>query len=63
LGEFNSAMHNFTEHVPQLLEALNIKTFKLGQELPPEQWSRQLPLAYEHSTITHRPVVVLMELD
>lgn len=63
LGEFNAAMHNFTEHVPQLLESLNIKTFKLGQDLSPEQWARQLPLAYQHSTITHRPVVVLMELD
>ena len=63
LGEINSAMHHFTEHVPQVLESLNIKTFRLGQELPPDQWRRQLPLAYEHSTITHRPVVVLMELD
>ena len=35
LGEMNSAMHFFTEHVPQLLDSLNIKTFKLGQELPP----------------------------
>lgn len=63
LTEFNSAMHHFTEHVPALLAALDIKTFELGQELPPDEWSRRLPLAYEHSLITHRPVVVLLELD
>ena len=63
LTEFNSAMHHFTEHVPQVLAALNIKTFRLGSELLPEEWARRLPLAYEHSLITHRPVVVLMELD
>ena len=63
LTEFNSAMHYFTEHVPAVLAAIDIKTFRFGQELPPEEWARQLPLAYEHSLITHRPVVVLLELD
>lgn len=63
LTEFNSAMHHFTEHVPQLLATLGVKTFRLGQEVPPETWSQQLPLAYKHSLITHRPVVILLELD
>ena len=63
LGEFNSAMHHFTEHVPEILDALQIKTFRLSQELSPEEWSREIPLAYEHSAITHRPVVLLLELD
>ena len=63
LTEFNSAMHNFTEHVPALLEALDIKTFTLDQALPPAEWSRRLPMAYEQSLITHRPVVVLLELE
>ncbi len=63
LGEFNSAMYHFTVHVPQLLAALNVKTFRLGQELSPVEWSRQIPLAYDHSEITHRPVVMLMELE
>ncbi|MEM7342929.1 MAG: thiamine pyrophosphate-binding protein [Chloroflexota bacterium] len=63
LTEFNSAMHYFTEHVPQLLDALDIKTFALSQALSPDEWVRRLPLAYEHSLITHRPVVVLLELD
>ncbi len=63
LGEVNAAMFHFTEHVPQILEALHIKTFRLGQEIPPGEWARMLPLAYEHSFITHRPVVILLELD
>jgi sulfopyruvate decarboxylase subunit alpha len=63
LTEFNSAMHHFTEHVPDVLAALDIKTFRMGQEVPCETWTQQLPLAYEHSLITHRPVVVLLELD
>ncbi len=63
LGEFNSAMYHFTVHVPQLLEALNVKTFRLGPERPPEDWSRDIALAYDHSEITHRPVVLLLELE
>ncbi|MEM7134749.1 MAG: thiamine pyrophosphate-binding protein [Chloroflexota bacterium] len=63
LTEFNSAMHYFTEHVPAVLDALDIKTFPLDQSLPPDEWSRRLPLAYQHGLITHRPVVVLLELD
>ncbi|MEM7532295.1 MAG: thiamine pyrophosphate-binding protein [Chloroflexota bacterium] len=63
LTEFNSAMHYFTEHVPAVLDALDIKTFALDQTMPPAEWVRRLPLAYEHSVITHRPVVVMLELD
>ncbi|MEM7116713.1 MAG: thiamine pyrophosphate-binding protein [Chloroflexota bacterium] len=63
LTEFNSAMHYFTEHVPDVLAALDVKTFTLHQALSPEAWAAQIPLAYEHSLITHRPVVVLLELD
>jgi phosphonopyruvate decarboxylase len=63
LNEVNAAMFHFTEHVPQVLEALHIKTFQMGREIPPEEWSRMMPLAYKHSFISHRPVVVLLELD
>lgn len=63
LTEFNSAMHHFTEHVPEVLAALDVKTFTLHQALSPETWAARIPLAYEHSVITHRPVVVLLELD
>lgn len=63
LTEFNAAMHYFTEHVPHVLDALDIKAFRLGQEHPPAEWTRQLSLAHDHCQITHRPVVMLVELD
>ena len=63
LTEYNSAMHYFTEHVPGVLAAVDIKTFTLNQQMTTAEWRRRLPLAYQHSLMTHRPVVTLLELD
>jgi sulfopyruvate decarboxylase subunit alpha len=62
LGEYNSMIHVFCEHVEGILEAANIRYFKLDGKVPLEEWPRTVSRAYEFAQTTHRPVMVLCNL-
>ena len=62
LGEYNSMIHVFCEHVEDILEAANIRYFKLDGKVPLEEWPRTVSRAYEYAQITHRPMMVLCNL-
>jgi len=62
LGEYNSMIHHFCEHVEDILDAAQIRYFKLDGAVPLEQWPNTVSRAYEYSQTTHRPVMVLCNL-
>jgi sulfopyruvate decarboxylase TPP-binding subunit len=62
LGEYNSMIHRFCEHVEDILDAAQIRYFKLDASVPLEQWRSTVSRAYEYSQTTHRPVMVLCNL-
>ena len=63
ITEYNSAMHTFTEHVPNVVAAVGIKAFTLHQSMAAQEWAERIPLAYAHSYMTHRPVLLHLEMD
>jgi sulfopyruvate decarboxylase subunit alpha len=62
LGEYNSMIHNFCEHVEDILDAAQVRCFKLDGSVPLEQWAGTVSQAYEYSQTTHRPIMVLCNL-
>jgi sulfopyruvate decarboxylase TPP-binding subunit len=62
LGEYNSMIHHFCEHVEDILDAAQVRYFKLDGSVPLDQWSSTVSRAYEYSQITHRPVMLLCNL-
>lgn len=62
LGEYNSMIHTFCEHVEGILDAAAIRYFKLDGRVPLADWSSTVSRAYEYSRTTHRPVMVLANL-
>jgi sulfopyruvate decarboxylase subunit alpha len=62
LGEYNSMIHHFCEHVEGILDAAQIRYFKLDGKVPLEQWASTVTRAYEYCQTTHRPVMVLCNL-
>jgi sulfopyruvate decarboxylase TPP-binding subunit len=62
LGEYNSMIHVFCEHVEEILEAAQIRYFKLDGKVPLEEWPGTVSRAYEYAQTTHRPVMVLCNL-
>ena len=62
LGEYNSMIHNFCEHVEAILEAAGIRYFKLDGKMPLGDWSSTIRRAYEYCQTTHRPIMVLCNL-
>ena len=61
-GEFNSAVHTFSEHAIGMVESMNIKAFVLDYRVPTSQWPRAIKRAHEYIHLTHRPVVVFLNL-
>ncbi len=61
-GEFNSAVHNFSEHAIHMVEAMNVKAFVLDYRVPTKEWPQAIERAYEYTHLTHRPVVVFLNL-
>ena len=62
LGEYNSMIHNFCEHVEAILDAARIRYFKLDARVPLDDWSSTVRRAYEYCQTTHRPIMVLCNL-
>jgi sulfopyruvate decarboxylase TPP-binding subunit len=62
LGEYNSMIHHFCEHVEDILDAAQVRYFKLDGRVPLEEWPSAISRAYEYCQTTHRPVMVLCNL-
>jgi sulfopyruvate decarboxylase TPP-binding subunit len=62
LGEYNSMIHHFCEHVEDILDAAQIRYFKLDGRVPIDEWPSTISRAYEYCHTTHRPVLVLCNL-
>jgi sulfopyruvate decarboxylase subunit alpha len=62
LGEYNSMIHTFCEHAEAILDAAQIRYFKLDGSVPLDAWPSTVSRAYEFCQTTHRPVMVLCNL-
>jgi sulfopyruvate decarboxylase TPP-binding subunit len=62
LGEYNSMIHTFCEHVEKVSEAAHLRSFSLDGTVPLDEWSSRIVDAYEFAQITHRPVLVYVNL-
>ncbi len=62
LGEYNSMIHVICEKVEAILDAAEVRYFKLDGRVPIADWTPTVTKAYEYSRITHRPVMVLCNL-
>ena len=62
LGEYNSMIHTFCEHAEAILDAAQIRYFKLDGKVPLEDWPGTISRAYDYARTTHRPVMVLCNL-
>lgn len=59
LGEYNSMIHTFCQHVPALLDRLGLRVFTLDRRTTPDDWRSVVTEAGAHARMTFRPVVVL----
>ena len=62
LNEYNSMIHSVCDAVPDILDAANVRYFDLDSRTPIEQWAPTVQKAYEYSRVTHRPVMLLVNL-
>jgi sulfopyruvate decarboxylase subunit alpha len=62
LGDYNSMIHNISEHVEKLLVAADLRYFQLDGRSPIDVWAPTVLRAYEFAQITHRPIVLLVNL-
>ena len=62
LGEYNSMIHTFCEHVEAIAAAAGLRTFGLDGRIPAAWWRTTVVRAWEYAHITHRPVLVLCNL-
>jgi len=61
-GEFNSAVHHFAETAPEMVESMKVKAFLLDYRVPLSEWTRAIQQAYDYAQMTHRPIVVFLNL-
>ena len=61
-GEFNSAVHTFSENAINMVESMHLKAFVLDYRVPTQQWPQAILRAHEYAGLTHRPVVVFLNL-
>ena len=56
-------IHTFCERVEQVSEAAGLRSFSLDGSVPLDEWERA-PIvdAHEFARITHRPVIVYLNL-
>jgi sulfopyruvate decarboxylase subunit alpha len=62
LGEYNSMIHTFCEHVEAITDAAQLRSFSLDGTVPLDEWPRRIVDAHEFAQITHRPVIVYLNL-
>ena len=61
-GEFNAANFQFSETAVDMVETMRIKAFVLDYRVPLEQWVQAIKQAYDYCEMTHRPIVVFLNL-
>ena len=61
-GEFNAAAHTFAETAVDMVESMKLKAFVLDYRVPLDNWPRAIQQAYEYTHLTHRPIVVFLNL-
>lgn len=62
LGEYNSMIHTFCENVEAVSNAAQLRSFSLDGTVPLDEWTRRIVDANEFARITHRPVIVYLNL-
>jgi sulfopyruvate decarboxylase subunit alpha len=62
LGEYNSMIHTISERAEALLDAALVRWFQLDARTPIEDWAPTIKRGYDLAHITHRPVLVLVNL-
>jgi sulfopyruvate decarboxylase TPP-binding subunit len=62
LGEYNSMIHRFCEHVEPILQAADLRFFTLDERVPVAAWTERLVKADEFARITRRPIFLLVNL-
>jgi sulfopyruvate decarboxylase TPP-binding subunit len=61
-GEFNAAVHTFSETAVDMVESMKIKASVLDYRVPFSQWPGVIQQAYEYAHLTHRPIIVFVNL-
>ena len=54
-GEFNSAVHTFSEHAIDMVEAMGLKAFVLDYRVPTEEWPLAIQRADEYTRLDAPP--------
>jgi sulfopyruvate decarboxylase subunit alpha len=62
VGEYNAMIHAFSEGVPAFLAHAGVHVERLGPAHEPSVWRSTVAGACELAAMTHRPVVVLLDL-
>jgi sulfopyruvate decarboxylase subunit alpha len=62
LNEYNSMIHTLCERVDDILDAADLRTFVLDERVPIDRWGTSIVGAWEHAEMTHRPVILLVNL-
>ena len=61
-GEFNAAVHNYSETALEMVESMKIKASALDYRVPLVQWPGVIKSAYDYAQMTRRPIVVFLNL-
>lgn len=61
-GEFNAAVHTFSEGAVDMVESVNVKASVLDYRVPFPQWPGVIQQAYDYAHMTHRPIIVFVNL-
>ena len=62
LGEYNSMIHEFSEHAEAILDAAKVRWFQLDSRIPIAEWAETIVRAEQFARTTHRPIFVLINL-
>ena len=61
-GESNSANFQFAETAVDMVESMRIKAFVLDYRVPLDAWPRAIQQAFDYAHMTHRPILVFLNL-
>ncbi len=61
-GEYNAANFHFAETAAEMVEAMGIKSFMLDYRVPLTSWPGAIQKAYDYAHMTHRPIVMFLNL-
>lgn len=61
LGEYNSMIHVFSGSAPAILAAAGLPVFRVDRRNTPADWEATVIETSRHATMTHRPVVLLLD--